>query len=47
MSAPLTVPLPFMSPLQVHFQTEMARLNQNYTCLWSKDDVDTWIANHA
>jgi hypothetical protein len=38
----LKAPTGRLSPLQVHFQTEMARLNQNYTCLWSKDDVDTW-----
>lgn len=39
----LKAPTGRMSPLQVHFQTEMARLNQNYTCLWSKDHVDEWI----
>lgn len=33
-----------LSPLQVHFQSEMARLGQNYACLWSKEHVDEWIA---
>ena len=32
-----------LSPLQRHFQSEMARLNQNYACLWSKEHVDEWI----
>jgi hypothetical protein len=32
-----------LSPLQKVFADEMARLGQNYVCLWSKEDVDTWI----
>ena len=32
-----------LSPLQQVFQSEMARLGQNYACLWSKDHVDEWI----
>jgi hypothetical protein len=32
-----------MSPLQKVFQSDMARLNQNYVCLWSKEHVDEWI----
>lgn len=32
-----------MSPLQKVFQSDMARLNQNYACLWSKEHVDEWI----
>ena len=39
-----------LSPLQKVFADEMARMNQNYCVLWSKEDVDTWInqrtANH-
>lgn len=35
-----------LSPLQKIFADEMTRLNQNYACLWSKEDVNTWIANH-
>ena len=39
-----------LSPLQKIFADEMARMNQNYCVLWSKEDVDTWInqrtANH-
>ena len=31
-----------LSPLQKHFQSEMARLRQRYVCLWSKEDVDEW-----
>jgi streptogramin lyase len=32
-----------LSPLQQIFADEMARLGQNYVCLWSKEDVDQWI----
>ena len=32
-----------LSPLQKHFQSEMARMNQNYACLWSKEHVEGWI----
>ena len=32
-----------LSPLQKVFADEMARMNQNYCVLWSKEDVDTWI----
>lgn len=32
-----------LSPLQQVFQSEMARLRQNYVCLWSKEHVDEWI----
>ena len=32
-----------LSPLQKHFQSEMARMNQKYACLWSKQHVDEWI----
>ena len=36
-----------LSPLQKVFADEMARMNQNYCVLWSKEDVDTWLANHT
>ena len=36
-----------LSPLQKIFADEMARLNQNYACLWSKEDVNTWIQQNA
>ena len=39
----LKAPSGRLSPLQRHFQSEMARLNQNYACLWSKEHVDEWI----
>lgn len=32
-----------LSELQKIFQSDMARLGQNYACLWSKDHVDEWI----
>lgn len=32
-----------MSPLQRIFARDMAVLNQNYECLWSKEEVDRWI----
>ena len=35
-----------LSPLQKVFADEMARMNQNYCVLWSKEDVDKFIANH-
>lgn len=36
-----------LSPLQQVFQSEMARLRQNYVCLWSKDHVDEWVKSRA
>ena len=33
-----------LSPLQKVFQSEMARLGQNYVCLWSKEEIDQWIS---
>jgi hypothetical protein len=32
-----------LSPLQKVFADDMARLQQRYVCLWSKDQVDEWI----
>jgi len=32
-----------ISPLQRVFGAEMHRLKQNYTVIWSKGDVDTWV----
>jgi hypothetical protein len=32
-----------ISPLQRMFAMEMFRLKQNYTVLWSKENVDEWI----
>jgi hypothetical protein len=31
-----------LSPLQQIFASDMRALNQNYACLWSKEDVDQW-----
>lgn len=36
-----------LSPLQQVFADEMARMKQNYVCLWSKEDVDTWIQQNT
>lgn len=36
-----------LSPLQKHFQSEMARMSQNYACLWSKEHVDEWIKENS
>lgn len=36
-----------LSPLQKHFQSEMARMNQNYACLWSKEHVDEFIKSRT
>lgn len=35
-----------LSPLQKVFADEMSRMNQNYACLWSKEQVDEWIKQH-
>ena len=32
-----------LSALQQVFQSDMARMNQKYACLWSKEHVDGWI----
>ena len=34
-----------LSELQKVFQSDMARLRQNYACLWSKEHVDGFIAS--
>jgi hypothetical protein len=31
-----------LSPLQVLFAAEMAKLNQNYACLWDKNQINEW-----
>ena len=35
-----------LSPLQVVFADEMARLKQNYVCLWNKEQIDEFITSH-
>ncbi len=32
-----------LSELQKIFQSDMARMNQKYACLWSKTHVDEWL----
>ena len=34
-----------LSELQRLFAREMEERGQRYACLWSKEDVDKWIAN--
>lgn len=34
-----------LSDLQRIFAGEMKRLNQNYACLWTKEQVDQWVLN--
>ena len=36
-----------LSPLQKHFQSEMARKGQRYACLWSKEHADEWIKENS
>ena len=36
-----------LSELQKVFQSDMARLRQNYACLWSKEHVDEWIKENS
>ena len=36
-----------LSPLQKVFADDMARMKQNYACLWSKEHVDQWIAERS
>jgi hypothetical protein len=32
-----------LSELQKIFAADMVRLNQNYICLWTKEQVSEWI----
>ena len=34
-----------LSDLQKIFAAHMARLNQNYSCLWTKEQVDAFISS--
>lgn len=34
-----------LSELQKIFAQDMARMNQNYACLWNKEQVDAFIAS--
>ena len=33
-----------LSELQKIFQSDMARMNQKYVCLWSKEEIDQWLS---
>lgn len=35
-----------LSPLQKVFAADMLRMNQKYVCLWNKEQIDEFIANH-
>ena len=41
----LKAPKGRLSPLQRLFADQMEELNQNYACLWSKEQVQEWAAN--
>jgi len=32
-----------LSALQIIFASEMARLNQNYVCLWNVEQIDAYL----
>ena len=32
-----------LSELQKIFQSDMARMNQRYVCLWNKEQVEEWL----
>jgi hypothetical protein len=32
-----------LAPLQKRFADDVIALQQNYTCLWSKEQVDEWV----
>jgi hypothetical protein len=36
-----------ISPLQAMFARDMDQLNQNYDCLWSKEEIERWISDHT
>jgi hypothetical protein len=36
-----------LSPLQKVFQSDMARMNQKYACLWNKDHIDEWLKENV
>ena len=33
-----------LSELQKIFQSDMARMNQKYACVWSKEEIDQWLS---
>ena len=39
----LKAPIGRLSELQKIFQSDMARMNQRYACLWSKEHVEEWL----
>lgn len=32
-----------LSPLQKVFMSDMARMKQNYVCLWNKEQINEWL----
>lgn len=36
-----------LSALQALFADEMKHMRQHYACLWSKEQVDEWLANFS
>ena len=39
----LKAPSGRLSELQKIFQSDMARMNQRYACLWNKEQVEEWL----
>jgi hypothetical protein len=39
----LKAPKGRLSELQKRFRDHVLRLNQNYACLWSKEQIDAWV----
>lgn len=36
-----------LSELQKIFAQDMTRMNQNYACLWNKEQVDEWVKENS
>ena len=36
-----------LSPLQKVFMSDMARMKQNYVCLWNKQQIEEWLNEKA
>ena len=36
-----------LSPLQKRFAADVTALQQNYACLWTKEQIDGWIDTQA
>jgi hypothetical protein len=43
----LKAPSGRLSELQKVFAADMAKMNQKYACIWSKEQVDEWLTNNS